>query len=40
MSADPADGWEGEDWAVIESDNEEEVTNKETEAEPTRVRSS
>ncbi|XP_064389082.1 rab3 GTPase-activating protein catalytic subunit-like [Halichondria panicea] len=36
VSADPADGWEGEDWAVIESDNEEEVTNKETEAEPTR----
>ncbi len=38
VSADSADGWEGEDWAVIESDNEVEATNKETEAKPKRVR--
>ncbi len=39
VSAESADGWEGEEWAVIESDNEVEATNKETEAKPKRVRS-
>lgn len=33
VSGDEGDGWEGEEWAVIDSDDEQEATNEETEVE-------